>query len=65
MECCTLTLHDDRGSLKSFRGDPGKVEVSWFCIFLRETAKKGGLNFSWGSGEGGVEGAVTSIETII
>ena len=48
MECCTLTVHD-RGSLKSFRGDSGKREAWWFCIFLRQTTRKEGSNF-WGDG---------------
>ena len=45
MECCKLKLHD-RGSLKSFRGDFSKGKVWWFSVFLRQTARKGGLNFS-------------------
>ena len=56
MKYYTLTLHD-RGSLKSFRGDSGKREAGWFCIFLRQTTRKGGLTFHWGAG------GVTSIET--
>ena len=65
MECCTLTLHD-RGTLKSFRGDSGKGEAwCWFYIFLRQTVKMEGFNFSRGKGGGGEGGAVTSIETIV
>ena len=38
----------DRGSLKSFRGGSGKEEACFFCIFLRQAARKGELNFSLG-----------------
>ena len=51
MECCTLTIHDRR-SLKSFSGDSAKREAWWFCIFLRQTNKKGGSIFFEGEGEG-------------
>ena len=54
MECCTLTLHD-RGSLKSFRGDSGREEAWWLCIFLTQTARTEGLNFRGGD-RGGMGG---------
>ena len=47
LECCTLTVHD-RGSLKSFKGDSDQGEAWRFCIFLRQTARKGGSNFHGG-----------------
>ena len=52
MECCTLTVHD-RGSLKSFRGDSGKREAWWFCMFLRETTRKEGSIFLGGGWDRG------------